>query len=111
MWHPYHDDDGLAAKKSRRYWACARKNRRLSSVSRNLSIEVLLRHTDSGNDQIASVMCPLDALIKMVVQDIAERGVELKENVTLIRRFLQLAQPLRLLGWLLRDTISRNLFR
>ena len=31
-------------------------------------------------------------------------------SITLIRRFLQLAQPLRLLGWLLRDTIFGNGF-
>ena len=76
MWHPNRDDDGLAGKKPRRYWARARKSRRLSSVSRNSSIEVSLRHTDSGKDQIASVTAALDALIKMVVQDMAEREIE-----------------------------------
>ena len=46
--------------------------------------------------------------MKMVGSDIAERGIW--KSITLIRRFLQLAQPLRLFGWLLRDTIFGNGF-
>ena len=49
-----------------------------------------------------------DALMKGLESDIAERGNW--KSFTLIRRFLQLAQPLRLLGWLLRDTMFGNGF-
>ena len=49
-----------------------------------------------------------DALMKMVGSNIAERRKW--KSITLIRRFLQLAQPLRLFGWLLRDTIFGNGF-
>ena len=57
--------DGLAMTMLRHSWArVRRRSRRLWSVSRNWSIEALLRHTDSSKDHEPSVTAILDAFAR-----------------------------------------------
>ena len=63
IWHLNYGVDGLAMTMWRHSWGrVRRRSRRLWSVSRNWSIEALLRHTDSNKDHGPSVTAILDAL-------------------------------------------------
>ena len=63
IWHLNYGVDGLAMTMLRHSWGrVRRRSRRLWSVSRNWSIEALLRHTDSNKDHEPSVTAILDAL-------------------------------------------------
>lgn len=65
IWHLNYGVDGLAVTMMTHSGArVRRRSRSLWSVSRNWSIEALLRHTDSSKDHEASVTAILDAFAR-----------------------------------------------
>ena len=78
----------------------AMRNRRQLSASRNCHMWASFHHTDKDEKQHVSYFA-----VRCV--EIQGEGWNCRRSMrlTLILRFLQLAQPLRLLGWLLRETI------
>ena len=80
IWRPNYDVDGFAAKMMRCRWSLATRSRKLSNVSRNLSIEVSPRHTDSSRGQITPIMTVPDALKKMIAWGMIDWGNRRRNN-------------------------------
>lgn len=80
----------------------SKRSHNRSNVFHNWSIVVLPHHTVKPENEFVSV--------KSEIRTCKPRSLE-RDYLTLILLFLQLAQPLRLLGWLFRETISYVLER